>query len=177
MSQLKVVLVGLPGAGKSTFGRMLARELNVEFLDLDQLIEQKSGKKISDIFSEYGEGKFRDLETQTLEEVLNSNESFVLASGGGCPCFNDNMTLINQLGISVFLDVPLEEVSNRLYHSKASIRPMFEGMDAGEITLKLKNLIAQRSPFYEEAKIKLSGSDFSAEYFVSELIHQLKTQS
>ncbi|NVJ85703.1 MAG: shikimate kinase [Algoriphagus sp.] len=176
MSKLKVVLIGLPGSGKSTFGRVLAKELQVDFLDLDQLIEEKRGQTISSIFEKYGEGKFREWETDSLNEVLASDRAFVLASGGGCPCFNDNMALINQHAISVYLDVPLEEVSNRLFHSKASVRPMFEGMDAGVITLKLKDLIAQRSPFYEESKIKLSGTDFSAEYFMSELIHQLKTQ-
>jgi shikimate kinase len=177
MEALKVVLVGLPGSGKSTFGKVLAKELRVDFLDLDRLIEQQSGKTIPMIFSEKGEGTFRELESKELERVLSNKESFVLASGGGCPCFNDNMDLINQKGISVYLDVPLNEISSRLQHSKVSNRPMFEGLDAGEITLKLKNLLAQRGRFYDQAKIKLSGNDFSAEFLIMELISILKGQS
>lgn len=171
---LKVVLVGLPGSGKSTFGRQLASALNFQFYDLDTLIEERFSLKIPEIFSRYGEGKFREMETETLEEVLSWDRSFVLASGGGCPCFNENMTRINEKAVSVYLDVPLEDISERLESSKVQNRPLFQGMGAGEIILKLKSLQADRDYFYNMAKIKLSGSDFSAELLLSELIHLLK---
>lgn len=172
---LKIVLIGLPGSGKSTFGRSLALTLKLPYYDLDQLIEERFEIKIPDIFSKFGEGKFREWETETLAWILKQDESFVLASGGGCPCFNDNMDLINELGISVYLDVPLEEISLRLSGTKVQNRPMFQGLDAGEMTLKLKNLLSQREFFYEQAKIKLSGEDFSAELLVSELINLFKS--
>ncbi|MDF2158453.1 shikimate kinase [Algoriphagus sp. CAU 1675] len=172
-NNLKVVLVGLPGSGKSTFGKQLASSLNFPYYDLDQLIEEKYQMKIPEIFSMYGEGKFRTWETETLEQVLDWDRSFILASGGGCPCFNNNMDLINEKGVSVYLDVPLEEIAKRL-GSKVQNRPMFQDLDSGEITLKLKNLDADRSHFYNQAKIKLSGTDFSAELLVSELISLLK---
>lgn len=172
---LKVVLVGLPGAGKTTFGKQLAKELNFPFFDSDGLIEQKHQMKIPVIFSLYGEGKFRDWESEVLEDILKTEQSFVLSTGGGAPCFNDNMDLINSKAISVYLDVPLDVISQRLYSSKIQNRPMFEGLDNGEITLKLKSLLAQREYFYNQAKIKLSGEDFSAEYLMYELINQLKS--
>jgi shikimate kinase len=106
---------------------------------------------------------------------LEKEESFILASGGGCPCFNDNMDLINQNAVSVYLDVPLDEISARLGASKVHNRPMFHGLDQGEIILKLKSLLAQREYFYNQAKIKLSGEEFSAELLVSELISLLKS--
>lgn len=171
---LKVVLVGLPGSGKSTFGRLLALELRFPFLDLDHEIEEKFQLKIPEIFSQYGEGKFREWETETLKELLQKDSSFVLATGGGAPCFNDNMDLINQSSISVYLDVPLDAISTRLRVSKVQNRPMFQGLDQGEITLKLKSLLSQREYFYNQAKIKLSGEDFSAELLMYELINQLK---
>ncbi len=171
---LKVVLVGLPGCGKSTFGRQLAHELKFPYLDLDHQIEDKFLLKIPEIFSIHGEGKFREWETETLSELLHREASFVLATGGGAPAFNDNMDLINQFAVSVYLDVPLDTISERLRVSKVQNRPMFFNLDQGEITLKLKSLLAQREYFYNQAKIKLSGDDFSAELLMYELINQLK---
>lgn len=174
---LKVVLVGLPGSGKSTFGRQLAAILNFPYYDLDSLIEGNYRMKIPEIFNELGEGKFREWETESLKKVLESQESYVLASGGGCPCFNDNMGLINEHAVSVYLDVPLEEISKRLGISKIQNRPMFQDLDLVEITLKLKSLLVDREYFYNQAKIKLSGEDFSAELLMSELISLLKTKT
>jgi shikimate kinase len=172
---LKVVLVGLPGSGKSTFGRQLAKEMDFPFLDLDQLIEERYQLKISEIFSIHGEGTFRDLESLVLQDTLKQDRAFVLASGGGTPCFNDNMDLINAEAISVYLDVPLGSISRRLQTSKAQQRPLFQGLDQGELTLKLKSLLVSREYFYNQAKIKLSGEDFSAELLLVELISRLKS--
>ena len=138
---LKVVLVGLPGSGKSTFGRQLAKEMGFPFLDLDQLIEERYQLKISEIFSMHGEGTFRDWESLVLQDTLKQDRAYILASGGGTPCFNDNMDLINAQAISVYLDVPLGSISRRLQTSKAQQRPLFQGLDQGELTLKLKSLL------------------------------------
>jgi shikimate kinase len=173
--QLKVVLVGLPGSGKSTFGRQLAKEMGFPFLDLDQLIEERYQLKISEIFSMHGEGTFRDWESLVLQDTLKQDRAYILASGGGTPCFNDNMDLINAQAISVYLDVPLGSISRRLQTSKAQQRPLFQGLDQGELTLKLKSLLVSREYFYSQAKIKLSGEDFSAELLLVELISRLKS--
>jgi shikimate kinase len=171
---LKVVLVGLPGSGKSTFGRQLAKELDFPFLDLDHLIVERFQLTIPEIFSQHGEGKFRDWESLVLEEVLSKDASFILASGGGTPCFNDNMDLINSKAISVYVDVPLGTISRRLQSTKNQQRPLFQGLDQGEIALKLKSLLVSREYFYDQAKIKLSGEDFSAELLMHELITNLR---
>jgi shikimate kinase len=173
--QLKVVLVGLPGSGKSTFGRQLAKEMGFPFLDLDQLIEERYQLKISEIFSMHGEGTFRDWESLVLQDTLKQDRAYILASGGGTPCFNDNMDLIKAQAISVYLDVPLGSISRRLQTSKAQQRPLFQGLDQGELTLKLKSLLVSREYFYSQAKIKLSGEDFSAELLLVELISRLKS--
>jgi shikimate kinase len=173
--QLKVVLVGLPGSGKSTFGRQLAKEMDFTFLDLDQLIEDRYQLKISEIFSIHGEGTFRDWESLVLQELLKQDRAFILASGGGTPCFNDNMEWINAQAISVYLDVPLGSISRRLQTSKAQQRPLFQGLDQGELTLKLKSLLVSREYFYNQAKIKLSGENFSTELLLVELISRLKS--
>ena len=167
---LKIVLVGLPGSGKSTFGKQVATLLNFAFIDLDQLIEEGTGKKISQIFSEEGEGKFRELESIYLQKVLEGPEGFVLSTGGGTPCFNDNMDLINERAVSVYLEVSLEEILKRLSRDKLGKRPMFAGLGEGEITLKLKNLLASRESYYLQSKIKLGGDDISTELLLSELM-------
>ena len=172
---LKVVLVGLPGSGKSTFGRQLAVEMGFPFLDLDQLIEARYQLKVSEIFSMHGEGIFRDWESLVLQEILMQDRAFILASGGGTPCFNENMDLINTEAISVYLDVPLNLISDRLQTSKAQQRPLFQGLDQGELTLKLKSLLVSREYFYNQSKIKLSGENFSAELLLVELISRLKS--
>lgn len=167
---IKIVLVGLPGSGKSTFGRTLAKQLNFEFIDLDHLIEKEMHQKIPQIFQSVGEGGFREIETFHLKEVLNKETGFVLSTGGGTPCFNDNMDLINQRAVSVYLDVALSELHSRLKTDSRGKRPMFAGLDEAEMILKLKNLFAQRILFYDQAKIKLSGEDISTELLISELM-------
>lgn len=171
---VKIVLVGLPGSGKSTLGKILANQLNFEYFDLDLYIEKQSGKKIRDIFLEEGEGVFRELETAHLQEILKRSEGFVLSTGGGTPCYNDNMDYINQNSISVYLEVSLSEILNRLHNDELTKRPLFSGLDEGEIILKLKNLLAERGAYYNQAKIKLSGEDISTEHLTSELMNFFK---
>ena len=172
MNNPKIILVGLPGSGKSTLGRKLAGQLGFPFYDLDELIEQREGSSIADIFYGKGEGYFRNLETEVLEEYLRSGEALVMATGGGAPCFNDNMERINkqQDAISVFLDVPLPRIMERLTHGEVALRPLFQGLDTGEISARLKDLYAERVHYYDQAKIKLSGEDIATELLISELM-------
>lgn len=167
----------MPGSGKSTLGLELADQLGFSFYDLDTLIEQRENAEIAEIFSNRGEGYFRKLESNVLKDTLFRNESFVLATGGGAPCFNDNMNLINEHGLSVYLDVPLNHILNRLTSSKIEVRPLFAGLDTGEIILKLKNMYFERQKYYEKATLKLSGEDISTELLISEWMRILKIKS
>ncbi|MGY6520870.1 MAG: shikimate kinase [Mongoliitalea sp.] len=171
---LKIVLVGLPGSGKSTFGRKLAKDLNFAFIDLDEYLETKEGKTIPSIFYEQGEGAFRKLETQYLNEILDQIEGFVLSTGGGTPCFNDNMELINTKAISIFLDIPIDIIHKRLLHSEGN-RPLFNGLDSTELKTKLEDLAHIRTPYYNQSKIKFSGEEISTELVVSELLEFFKS--
>jgi shikimate kinase len=167
---LKIVLVGLPGSGKSSFGKQLAKQLNFVFIDLDQLIEKETGNKINKIFTEEGEGRFRELESIYLNKVLDGVEGFVLSTGGGTPCFNGNMDLINKKAVSVYLEVPLEEIFRRLSKDQLGRRPLFVGLGQGEVILKLKDLLATREMYYLQSKIKLQGEDISPEMLISEFM-------
>ncbi|AGA76437.1 shikimate kinase [Echinicola vietnamensis] len=166
----KIVLVGMPGSGKSTLGKTLAGQLGFDFYDLDEEIVKEEGRSIPAIFMENGEGYFRRTETRVIEKLLQIDSAFVLSTGGGAPCFNDNMTLINRHGISVFLNVSIEQLLLRLTKNEADKRPMFQGLDTGEIRLKLQDLLADREVYYEQSKIMLSGDDISTEHLISELM-------
>lgn len=174
MDPNKIVLVGMPGCGKSTLGKEIAQQINFQFFDLDALIEEKTGKAIPNIFAEKGESYFRKLESEVLEAALSAEDSFVLATGGGAPCFNQNMKRINKYALSVYLDVPLNHILERLTTTEIHIRPLFAGLDTAEIILKLKNMHLERSKYYEKAAIKLRGEDITTEHLISEWMRMLK---
>src|SRR6185503_20434689 len=100
---MKIFLLGLPGSGKTTLGKELSNALRLPFVDLDSEIERLEGKKISEIFAANGEEYFRNLESSELRKRCTSKGEFVMATGGGTPCFFDNMEWINRAGKSIFL--------------------------------------------------------------------------
>src|SRR5579859_2734142 len=103
---MKIFLIGLPGSGKTTMGKSLADALRLPFADLDVEIEKSEGLTVPQIFEKRGEDYFRAAESELLKKFTSSSGHFVMAAGGGAPCFNRNMTAMNQSGITVFLDVP-----------------------------------------------------------------------
>ena len=147
------------GCGKSTLGRKLASELNLTFIDLDSFLEEKYFKTIPQIFAEEGEDAFRRKERKVLEEVC-SFDNVILATGGGAPCFFDNMDLMNNAGFCVFLDVEISSLVNRLIHAKTE-RPLIKGKSPEELHVFIEGLLAKRRPFYEKARYILKGSEIT----------------
>lgn len=150
---MKFYLIGLPGSGKSFLGKKLADEAKISFIDLDQVIEQETGTSISKIFSEKGEEYFRNLEAVALRNQSKASD-FVMACGGGTPCFHDNMKFINESGKSIFLNVPVTEIVKRLNAMEKQVRPLLA--DAESLENKLKNLLEKRFSFYNQANIVLT---------------------
>jgi shikimate kinase len=148
---MKIFLVGLSGSGKTTLGEQLAEHLNVPFIDMDWEIEKKENKSISDIFSQEGEDHFRQIEAEILREWTSSTESFVMGTGGGAPCFYNGMDVINDAGLSIFLDVSVEELRSRL--AKATDRPLLHSADETERENRLYALRTARLPVYRRAHI------------------------
>ena len=120
-----IILIGYMGSGKSTLGRKIARKLNYEFLDTDSAIEEKEGLTIAAIFEQFGEVHFRKLETNILLS-LKGKEKIVIATGGGMPCFNGNMNLLNELGRTFYLKRSVNELVHRLVNAKR-VRPLIAG--------------------------------------------------
>lgn len=129
-------------------GRQLALAVKLPFVDLDAEIEKKEGKAIPDIFSEHGESYFRVLESELLQSWANSPGSFVMATGGGTPCFHEGIVHINNSGWSIFLDVSVENLVRRL--EEENHRPLLEAADRRQ---RLEELRDARLPFYKQAKL------------------------
>lgn len=141
-------------SGKTTLGKKLARALHYQFVDLDKLIEKDQGMDIPTVFSNKGEDYFREVESRILKEI-STQKGIVLASGGGTPCFFDNMEVIRQMGISIFLDVPAADLARRIENHGKDDRPILSGTTSLQQTLQAR--ITDRLPFYSQADITLKG--------------------
>ena len=143
----KFIIVGMPGCGKSTMAKYLCSQTSLTFYDLDREIENKERKKIKEIFSDKGENYFRKVESIVLKKIIKEKENFILATGGGTPCFNDNMKIINKYGISIFLNTSIDILEERISRNKK--RPLFNN----SINLKtdLINLLEKRNSFFSSS--------------------------
>ena len=139
-----LALVGMPGSGKSTVGRQIARRIGCDFIDSDQLIEQRLGCSIKEYFERQGEAAFRDVESQVLEEVTRQDHG-VLATGGGAVLRPTNRAVLHERTTVCYLRVSPEEIFRRLRHDRQ--RPLLQVDDP---QAKLKELFAQRGPLYQE---------------------------
>ena len=153
---MKIFLIGMPGSGKTTLGKQLASELQVRFVDLDDEIVQEENASIPEIFRTKGEDHFRMVESRLLHRYAASSESFVMATGGGAPCFHNGMQVINQSGLSIFFDVDVPELLNRL-KSKTD-RPLLSD-DFAEKEKKLQSLRAARLDCYNQSRIRIVNPD------------------
>ena len=141
----RIVLMGFMGAGKSTVGKKLAESCGCTFIDTDEWIEREQNRKISDIFEKDGEKAFRDMETDLLKRLQNSEEEFILSIGGGMPVREENRELLRNLGIVVYLKTTKEEIIRRV--SGDVNRPLLQG---GALEEKVTALMNAREHIYQE---------------------------
>ncbi len=164
---MRIYLIGYMACGKTTLGKELAQELGLSFIDLDKYLEKKYFKTIPQIFEEEGESGFRLKEQACLHEVADF-EDVVIATGGGAPCFFDNVAVMNQSGECVFLDVDSQELANRLMQSKTE-RPLVKGKTPEELVGFIEGMLEKRRPFYEQATYVLSGSNITTQEILSQI--------
>ena len=171
---MKIVLLGYMASGKSLIGKKLSAVMEYDFIDLDDYIEQNENKTITDIFSDKGEIYFRKAEHFFLKEILSQEKNMVLALGGGTPCYYNNMKTIleNQDVVSVYLNVPLSEIVNRLKNEKES-RPIVSHISKDEDLFEFvgKHLF-ERSHFYRQANFIIQANS-SPEAIVKEIVLNL----
>ncbi len=153
MKEKKYFLVGMPGSGKSTIGKLIAKKLKMQFIDLDEVIEEWDGQRISDIFSSKGEDYFRDIERQCLASQMKLQGGFVLATGGGAPCFFDSMSQMNKNGVTIYIDASAEVLFKKLSAKGIKKRPLLKKLSREGLYLELKNKHAVRKKYYEQSKI------------------------
>ncbi len=144
------------GSGKTYLGERLAGQLNRPFFDLDRLLEAGEGKTISTIFAENGEADFRDLERKYLHTLENQAPA-VVATGGGTPCFFDNMDWMKAHGTTVYLETPVEVLFERLRREQAG-RPLLAGLNDGELRDFMEKKLSEREGWYRQAEMVMTSS-------------------
>ncbi|MFN0037675.1 MAG: shikimate kinase [Saprospiraceae bacterium] len=174
-TQQHLFLVGFMGCGKTHWGRLLAEKTGLPFLDLDRLLEEKEGKTIAEIFAEIGEAAFRALEHDTLR-TLEHFPPTVIATGGGTPCFFDNMGWMNSTGTTVYLKTPPDVLAERLRNEKET-RPLLAGLDDLGLQRFIEQKLAEREPYYLQAEVVLEQKEDAALNFWSILRQRLKSDA
>lgn len=162
---MRLFLVGYMGSGKSTLGRQLARLAGLHFIDLDKYIEERHCRSVQQLFAEEGEAVFRTFERNALAEVSEFDD-VVVATGGGAPCFFDNMELMNRAGITIFIDVDPQVLARRLMASK-TVRPLIAGKSKQELIDFVAENLEIRRVYYEKSQIVVHNPDMGAQQILS----------
>lgn len=155
-----IFIIGYMAAGKTTLGRYAAREMGRDFIDLDRYIEARYRKSIADIFASDGEARFREIERNMLHEVAEF-DNVLVATGGGTPCFFDNMEYMNGRGVVVFLSCPVETICRRIRVSKVK-RPLLLSLDDETLASRVNEMLMARLPFYKQATYTFDSSQYES---------------
>ncbi len=153
---MKIVLLGYMASGKTSIGKKLAKQLNLLFIDLDDYIAEQENSSVLSIFKDKGEIYFRKKEAYYLKELLKGNENFVLALGGGTPCYGDNLNNINSNAISFYLKNSLQSTYDKLSKLKNKIkRPLIATISNADLKEFIAKHLFERAPFYEQATVTI----------------------
>ncbi|HIB49094.1 MAG TPA: shikimate kinase [Flavobacteriaceae bacterium] len=171
---MKIILIGYMGSGKSAVGRRLAKVLCTTFIDLDTVISDTVGMEIPQIFNTKGEIFFRKKEQEILQQLLEDGRSFVLATGGGTPCYGAVMEALNETEdvVSVFLNVGVETLTNRLFPEKQH-RPLISHLEnKKDLNEFIRKHLFERNFYYLQAKLKVD-ANLQVDEVVSEIVLEL----
>jgi len=162
-----IFLTGFMGCGKTTLGKKLASKLGWPFIDLDHVLESQAGMTIAEYFSSFGEEAFRQLEADVLKKT-DYPANAVVSTGGGLPCFFDNMQWMNTHGKTVYIKLTPKALASRLEHIKAD-RPLLRDKHGVELVAFIESKLTERDPFYTQARYILEGLSITADDVVKAL--------
>ena len=149
---MKIYIIGFMGSGKSSYGKELAEDMGYDFFDLDTEIEKQAKASIATLFEEKGEDFFRKLEREVLLKTLDLDDNVVIATGGGTPCFFDNIKWMNENGETVYLKLFEPELKKHLLPVMAD-RPLLKNIDPDELDNFIYRTLRARALFYHQAKV------------------------
>lgn len=167
---MKIFLIGFMGSGKTHWGNELSQKLQIPFFDLDQVIEEKEGKDITTIFAEMGEEYFRLLEKDVLYMLTESHESFVMACGGGTPCFFNNIEYMKSRGTTVWINCSVDCLHSRLVKEKEK-RPLIAGISDMDLKSYIIKKYSDRKIFYQQASVILNEDDVTLDKLIETTFH------
>mgnify|MGYP001610284418 CR=1 FL=1 len=163
-----IFLIGMPGSGKSSIGKELASLMNCNLIDLDQYIVQKEKLSIPQIFKTKGEDYFRKAETSALKEIIEKTKKAIVAVGGGTPCYNNNIAVMQAGGKCIYLKVSVDTLAERL-EKDSNERPLFHKLNGRKLKEKVESMLAHREKFYKKALISFDAEGKTPEVFAKEL--------
>lgn len=170
----RILLIGFMAAGKTTLGKALARDLGLQFIDLDHYIENRYHSTVSQLFADRGEEGFRQIERNMLHEVTEF-EDVIIATGGGTPCFYDNMEYMSSKGITVFLQASVDVIYTRLTIARVQ-RPLVKGKTADELRQYIADMLEMRSPYYTRAHHTFCADYLENTQQVSDSVQRFKSE-
>lgn len=170
-----IFLIGFMGSGKTTVGKKLSKAGGLPFIDLDQLIVEQSGMDISDYFSLHGESSFREIETKALKSI-SLDQAMIVSTGGGTPCFNDNIQWMNERGITVYLQLPPRALLKRLSGKEVQSRPLLHGKSEDEILDFITKKLEEREAFYKCAKLIIDAQKTNPAQILDSIITKLQSK-
>lgn len=168
---MRIFLVGFMFSGKSTVGKLLAKSMGYEHIDTDHMFESLYNISINNFFEKYGQDLFRELEHKLLLTLIEK-DNIIISTGGGLPCFHNNMELIKQNGISIHINMSLKSIIHRQKSSKKN-RPLLKNKSQEEIEIFLQDLLAKRIDIYNQSNIIIKGEDLN----IKELKEKILTLS
>lgn len=167
---MKLFLVGYMGCGKSSLGRKIAKRANMHFVDMDSVIEEREGASVSDIFHYEGENYFRGKERELIEEIALAADDVVVSTGGGVPTWQDNIARMNDIGVVVYLRRTAERIASRLSPHGRQKRPKLRGLNDEELVLFMRENMAEREPFYSQARYCIDCDSLSDEELIDRIV-------
>jgi shikimate kinase len=167
---MKIFLIGFMGSGKTHWGQVLSQKLGIPFFDLDEQVSSHAGKSIPEIFATEGEEHFRLQEKDLLHIITESHDSFVMACGGGSPCFFNNIEYMNQAGITIWINTPLDTLFQRLTGEKEK-RPLIRELSDEQLRSFIIRKFADRRIYYEQAEIMVDEEPLQLEKLIETIFH------